>query len=182
MMDCKDFTGNDTTRRGLLLRLWSLGLLGTGAGAVPRLALAHGAKAGDIAIAHPYAPPTPPGATTGAVYFRGLRNRGSAPDRLIAAETPVADRVELHEMWLDGSVMRMRAQPAIELPAGAELAARHGQRWHLMLQGLKAPLKLGDRFPLRLQFERGGRVEVTVWVQAPRGAAADAADEGEHQH
>ncbi|HNB47326.1 MAG TPA: copper chaperone PCu(A)C [Burkholderiaceae bacterium] len=156
----------------------SFGLCGLGL--LPQLAQAHGAKAGDIAVNHPYAPPTPPGATTGAVYFRGLRNRGGAPDRLIAAETPAAERVELHEMWLEGDVMRMRAQPAIELPAGAEVPARHGQRWHLMLLGLKAPLKLGDRFPLRLQFERGGRVEVTVWVQTPRGS--EAAEKDEHRH
>jgi len=160
--------------------LAGLGLLTAGVGALPGPAQAHGAKAGDIAVDHPYAPPTPPGATTGAVYFRGLRNRGGAPDRLIAAETPAAERVELHEMWLEGDVMRMRARPAIELPAGAEVPARHGQRWHLMLLGLKAPLKQGDRVPLRLQFERGGRVEVTVWVQAPRGS--EAAEKDEHRH
>lgn len=166
------------TRRRLVALFGLCGLCGLGL--LPQLAQAHGAKAGDIAVDHPYAPPTPPGATTGAVYFRGLRNRGGAPDRLIAAETPAAERVELHEMWLEGDVMRMRAQPAIELPAGAEVPARHGQRWHLMLQGLKAPLKQGDRFPLRLQFERGGRVEVTVWVQTPRGS--EAAEKDEHRH
>jgi copper(I)-binding protein len=162
--------------RRALIRLGGLGLLTAGLGSWAPLARAHGTKAGDLAIDHPYAPPTPPGATTGAVYFRGLRNRGSGADRLLAAETPAAERVEFHEMQLDGDVMRMRAHATLALPAGAELPARHGQRWHLMLLGLKAPLKLGDRLPLRLRFERAGVVEVTVWVQAPRG------DAGEHSH
>jgi copper(I)-binding protein len=165
-------------QRRRFIRLSGLGLLLAGLARHPGLAQAHGAKAGDVVVRHPYAPPTPPGATTAAVYFRGLRNRGGAPDRLLSAETPAAERVELHEMWLDGAVMRMRAHPAIDLPAGAELPARHGQRWHLMLQGLKAPLKLGDRLPLRLRFERAGIVEVSVWVQALRG---DADAEG-HDH
>lgn len=135
---------------------------------------AHGVKAGDLAIDHPYATPSRPGMTTGAVYFRAIKNNGTEPDRLLSAHTPAAATVELHRMEMDGDVMRMRAVPAIELPAKTEVRLRHGtpNGHHLMLLGLKAPLKDGDRFPVTLTFRRAGEREVMVWVQTPRDGAA----------
>ncbi len=137
--------------------------------------LAHGVKAGDLRIDHPYATPTRPGMTTGAVYFRAIQNNGTEPDRLLSARTPTAATVELHRMEMDGDVMRMAAVPAIELPAKTEVRLRHGtpNGYHLMLLGLKAPLKDGDRFPVTLTFARAGDREVMVWVQTPRVAAGD---------
>lgn len=134
-------------------------------------AQAHGTRAGDLLIDHPYAPPTPPGARTGAVYFRLLRNLGAVADRLLSARSAVAASVEMHRSTMDGNVMRMRALPALELPAGAELPLRHGGDTHLMLVDLKAPLVEGQRFALWLRFERAGEHEVVVWVQTPRGGA-----------
>jgi copper(I)-binding protein len=61
----------------------------------------HDFKLGSIRIDHPYSTPTPPGAQTGAVYFRTLINRGRTSDRLIEARTSVAGRVELHRMRMD---------------------------------------------------------------------------------
>jgi copper(I)-binding protein len=141
-------------------------------------AIGHGASAGDIEVEHPYALPTPPGAKTGAVYFRALRNAGRQPDRLIGASTPAAARVEIHESVIDNAgVMRMRELESIDLPARKEVRPRHQGHLHLMLIDLKAPLENGGRFPIRLKFERSGEVEVMVWVQQPkRGAAA------EHRH
>lgn len=133
---------------------------------------AHGTHAGDLLLEHPYAVPSLQGSANGAAYLRGIRNSGSQPDRLIGASTPVAERVELHQMTLDAGVMRMRAIPAIELPAGAEVSLRHGGTYHLMLLNLKRPLVDGDRFELTLDFERAGRQTVKVWVQTPRDAAA----------
>ncbi|PXW98088.1 hypothetical protein C7444_103182 [Sphaerotilus hippei] len=130
---------------------------------------AHGSRAGEVRIDHPYAVPTPAGASTGAVYFRHLDNRSAHADRLKGGRTPVAARVTVHEMRMDGEVMRMSALPGLDLPAGTGLPMRQGSgRYHLMLEGLKRPLKEGDRFPLVLEFERGGAVEVEVWVQARR--------------
>lgn len=140
---------------------------------------AHGTKAGDLRIDHPYATPTLPGQTTGAVYFRALHNTGDLPDELLSARTAVATTAELHHMQMDGEVMRMRAVPAIVLPPHAELRLRHGSGAqpggsdHLMLRGLKAPLKDGDRFAVTLRFRRAGEREVTVWVQTPKAAATD---------
>jgi len=166
------FRSISAARRYTLLLMTAL-LAGTAS-----LGLAHESKAGDIVVDHPYALPTPAGAPSGALYFRALKNAGKQPDRLTGAQTPVAEAVEIHHVQLEGDVMRMREVDAIELPAGAELKLRHGGEWHLMLVGLKAPLKVGDRIPVVLHFEKAGDVKATAWVQQPR-------DEGspqEHQH
>jgi copper(I)-binding protein len=142
------------------------------------LAHAHDFKAGDLRIDHPYATPSRPGLSTGAVYLRGLRNTGAVTDRLLSANTPVAGRVEIHRMQMSrgaqGEVMQMRAVPALDLPAGATVAMKHGtpDGYHLMLLDLKTPLKDGDRFPVTLTFEKAGVHEVKVWVQTPRAGTA----------
>lgn len=143
-----------------------------------RVASAHGSSAGPIKIEHPYATPTPAGARTGAVYFRALRNTGRQADRLIGASTPTAARVEIHESVIDSAgVMRMREIEAIDLAPRSALKPRHTGQLHLMLIDLKAPLVNGERFPMRLRFERNGEVEVTVWVQRPKAGGAS-----EHRH
>jgi periplasmic copper chaperone A len=141
---------------------------------------AHDFKQGDLVIDHPYATPSLAGTRNGSVYFKSLRNRGGQADRLIAAKSAVAERVELHQMQMDGQVMRMREVPAIELPARTEVNLRHGGAGthHLMLINLKQPLKDGDRFDLELVFEKAGTRRVNVWVQTPRSGNANPA----HQH
>jgi copper(I)-binding protein len=132
-------------------------------------ALAHEFRAGDVRITHPYAPPAPPGAANGAAYVATLENRGRTPDRVMRASSPIAERVELHVMSVDAAgVMRMREVADIPLPPRAPLKMRPGEGYHFMLVGLKRPLAVGDRFPLLIEFERGGRAEVSVWVQQPR--------------
>ena len=139
----------------------------------PTAALAHGNRSGDLRLLHPYATPTPGHASTGAVYLVAIDNQGGTAERLLAASTPVAERVELHRLQQDGDVMRMQAVPAIAIPPRARLAMRQGSPdgHHLMLAGLRRPLVVGDRFPLTLQFERSGAVKVEVWVQQAPAAA-----------
>jgi copper(I)-binding protein len=107
------------------------------------------------------------------MYIRSIQNTGKLADQLISARTPVAERVELHQMQMDNNVMKMRAVPAIELPAQAELRMMHGSAdgYHLMLINLKQPLKDGDRFSVWLQFKNSGEREVTVHVQTPKHSA-----------
>lgn len=135
---------------------------------------AHDFRQGDLVIDHPYATPSPGGTRNGGVYFKSLRNRGHQADRLLAARSAVAERVELHQMQMDGQVMRMREVAAIELPARTEVHLRHGGAGshHLMLINLKQPLKDGDRFDLELVFEKAGTRQVHVWVQTPRPGKA----------
>lgn len=135
-------------------------------------AAAHDFRIGDIIIDHPYAVPSPAGSNTGAAYLRTLKNSGDVPDRLLGARTPAAASVEIHRSAMDGNVMRMRAVDAVDLPARTEQRMRHGGEWHLMLIGLKAPLKEGDRFALTLRFERAGEKQVSVSVQQPRDTTA----------
>ncbi len=161
--------------RGLLPGVvrW-LGLLWLAA--VAGLASAHGVTAGTLVLDHPYALPSLAGAANGAAYLRGIHNRGATADRLIGADTPVAARVELHRMALDGGVMRMREVPFIALPPDSQVPLRHGGEYHLMLIHLKRPLKDGDRFDMTLKFEHARPQTVKVWVQTPRHAAAAHAD------
>ena len=166
------------TRRGVLLTVAAFALLGA---SIAKPAHAHDFRAGQLVIDHPYATPSLAGTPNGAAYLRGIRNRGTAPDRLVAASTPVAERVELHEMTTEGDVMRMREVPAIDLPAGQEVQLRHGQRYHLMLINLRQPLKVGDRFDLTLKFEKAGETTVKAWVQQPRVGSSPAGHEG-HKH
>ena len=138
-------------------------------------AFAHGATVGDIAIEHPFAAPSIPGTSNGAAYFAALENTGNAGDRLLRATTPAASRVELHTMAVDAQgVMRMREVDGIALAPHAKIEMRPGSGMHLMLIGLKEPLKEGSSFPMTLQFERAGVVEVKVVVQAtkPRDGAS----------
>ena len=147
--------------------------------AVPPLAHAQGVSRGAIAIGHPYARATVPGQPTGAGYM-SLDNRG-AGDRLVAVRAVVAERVELHAMWLDGDVMRMRQREAIDLPAGSKIELKPGGT-HLMFVGLKAPLKAGDKFPVTLTFEKAGMVEVIVTVEAVAAAGGAASSHGDMHH
>jgi copper(I)-binding protein len=149
-----------TPGRGRLLLVLALVL--------PCLAAAHGARAGDVLIDHPYATPSEPGARTAAVYFRALKNTGATADRLLGAHTAAARAVQIQRASAETGQTRLRALPLLEVPAGATLSLRHGGDTQLTLVDLSAPLKDGDRFLLTLRFELGGEREVSVWVQQPR--------------
>jgi periplasmic copper chaperone A len=141
---------------------------------------AHGGRAGDVEITHPFAVPTPAGAVNGAAYIATLENTGKQPDRLLRVSTPIAQRAEIHTMAVDaGGVMRMREAADIALAPGAPVKMRPGDGFHFMLMGLKQPLKEGDSFPLTLEFERGGKTEVKVVVQVPKSRSGETL---EHKH
>jgi len=150
------------------------------AAVVSTAAYGHSVSHGDLVLDHPYAVPSLAGVNNGAAYLRGIKNQGDQPERLLSASTPVAERVELHRMTLDADVMHMRPVQAIELPAQSSTALRHGGQYHLMLIGLKRPLKDGERFDMTLNFERAGSQTVKVWVQTPRDTAQS--EHGEHSH
>jgi len=135
------------------------------------LALAHEYKVAEIEIGHPWARPTAPAATVGAAYL-SLKNTGKTDDRLVAAASPAAEKVELHSMTMTDGVMKMRQLPSIELHAGKSVALAPGGL-HLMLIGLKEPLKAGMRIPATLTFERAGDVTVELAVETGK-------DGGEH--
>ena len=106
---------------------------------------------------------TPPGAKVAAGYLE-IRNTGSQPDRLVGASTPVAKRVELHITQREGEVMRMRQVKDFEIPPRGSITLAPGGS-HLMLVEIVRPLKKGERFPMRLRFERAGEIDVELEVQ-----------------
>jgi len=133
----------------------------------------HGTKAGALTIEAPWAAATAPGAKVGAVYFDSIVNAGPA-DQLVSARSSAADTVEIHEMFMEGSVMRMRALTHVDLPTGVPVKwGRSSPKGiHIMLIGLKEPLKEGASIPLTLKFKQGGEVEVKVAVRSIKAQAA----------
>ena len=115
---------------------------------------------GRIEIGQPWARATPGRAQIGAVY---LTIRAPAGDRLVSVSSPVAARGELHESAMAGMVMKMRPLAGLTMPAGQKVALAPGGI-HIMLVGLKAPLREGQSFALTLTFAKAGPQTVTVMV------------------
>lgn len=86
--------------------------------------------------------------------------------RLVAAASPVAGVVEIHEMKMVGDVMKMSAVPGLDLPAGQTVELKPGG-YHVMLMALKQPLKAGDVVPLTLTIEGKDGKKETLELQAP---------------
>lgn len=144
--------------------------------ALTATAQAHEYQVGALHIDHPWARAMPVGVPTGAAYLV-VHNRGEQADRLLGADTPAADKAEVHEHVHQDGLMKMRkVDGGVAIAPGGELALQPGG-YHLMLFGLKQPLEDGKRFPLTLHFEKAGdlQVEVAVQKEAPTAAA-------EHQH
>jgi copper(I)-binding protein len=146
-------------------------------GAALALALAPAARAqGAVTVTAAWTRAAGAGAT--GVGYMTIRNPGPAADRILGARTPAARVVELHTHIRDGDVMRMRPVQAIDLPPGQEVRFAPGGL-HLMLIGLAAPLRQGERVPVTLVLERGGEVQVELSVEA---AGARGPGGGGHRH
>lgn len=117
-----------------------------------------------------------------------MRLTASANARLVAAQSPAAGVVEIHEMAMEKDVMKMRAVPGLELSAGKTVELKPGG-YHVMLMDLKQPLKAGERVAITLVFEDAAKKRFTQVVQAPvntLGAASGQmkhdAGHGAHKH
>jgi copper(I)-binding protein len=115
-----------------------------------------------IVVDSPWARATPAGAKTGAAYVT-LINNGNASDSLLSATTPVAEKVQFHSMSEENGVSHMREMQAVVVAPGARVTFSPGGM-HIMVVGLKQPLKEGQTFQLSLTFEKAGKVDVTVPV------------------
>lgn len=124
------------------------------------------AWAANVSVTDAWARATMPGQKVSAAY---MQIRADAPARLLSATSPVVPRVEVHEMKMDGSVMRMRQLQAVELPPGKTVSLEPGGL-HIMLMNLPKPIAAGDVIPLTLVIESGGAqqtVEVKAEARAP---------------
>jgi copper(I)-binding protein len=143
-------------------RLAALTLAGLVALSVP--SHAHDVKAGDLIIEHPWARATPGGAKVGGGYLT-IANKGGAPDRLVGGSFEASSGFELHEMSMDGGVMRMRPTGPLEIPAGGTLTLDPSAK-HIMFTGLKHGLKKGESVAGTLVFDHAGTVPVQFEVEA----------------
>ncbi|HEY7739062.1 MAG TPA: copper chaperone PCu(A)C [Steroidobacteraceae bacterium] len=118
------------------------------------------ALADKLTVTGAWARPTPPGATMGAVYFR-LHNGSGKSDRLLRLSTPVAADASVHRTEIVEDIARMREVSVLHVAPGEKVEFAPGGL-HVMLMGLKRPLKEGQVFELELLFEVAGRVTVRV--------------------
>lgn len=139
--------------------------------------LSTSAIAGDIMIQDPYARATGAKAVVGAA-FMGIMNHTDSADRLIAARSDIAKRVEIHTHIEDANgVMRMvEVEDGIAIPAGGMAMLQRGGD-HVMLMGLVQPLEQGDEISVTLIFANAGEIEVVIPVDLERKPGA-----GAHNH
>lgn len=158
--------------RGLLAAAWAIALAAT----TP--ALGHDYTVGSLTVGHPWSRATPEKARAAGAYLT-IVNRGGEADRLIAVASPAADRASVHTMAMENGVMQMRPLSG-GLPIGpGETVTLAPGGLHLMLNGLKAPLRQGETLPLTLTFERAGTVEVEAAIEAMGGHGAAKGGHGE---
>ena len=129
---------------------------------------------GSLKISSPWARATPKGASVGGGYM-SITNTGSEPDRLVGGSTDISKGFEVHEMKMDGGVMKMR-------PVAGGIAIKPGQTvtldpsgYHVMFIRLKEQLKQGSHFKATLDFAKAGKVDVDFTVEGI-GAKAPGGD------
>lgn len=127
------------------------------------LAAATGAGAQSIQIGGVWARPTVPGQTASGAY---MSIRSAEEAKIVGAATPVAAVAQVHRMSMHGTTMSMEAVPVLELPAGKTVTLQPNGL-HIMLFDLKAPLLVGQQFPLTLRIDLGNHkvIEKTVVAQ-----------------
>jgi copper(I)-binding protein len=123
-------------------------------------------RVGALGISHPWSRPTAAGMPMGVAYL-AITNHGKSPDSLIAASSPAAARVEIHESRIVDGVARMRPLTQVAIAAGATVKIEPGGI-HLMLVDLKSPLTAGKPVPLTLEFRGAGRITVNLSVESPQ--------------
>jgi uncharacterized protein YcnI/copper(I)-binding protein len=150
---------------------------GAGSAAAP---VANVFKAGALTIEAPWARATPGGAQVAGAFMK-ITNNGAEPDRLVGGTVPFAGRFEVHEMAMDGGVMKMRElSKGLEIKPGETVELKPGG-YHVMFMGLKSGLKEGQTVKGTLVFEKAGKVEVEYRV-GPVGGGAPAGGGGHKHH
>jgi copper(I)-binding protein len=140
-------------------------------------ACAEEVRAGDLVITQAWSRATPGGAKIAGGYLT-IENKGSVTDRLVGGSGEVAGKIEVHEMAMNNGVMTMR-------PLDKGLAIEPGQTvklapggYHLMMFDLREPLKQGDKVPVTLEFEKAGKVNLSLDVQGIGAQGPGAASGG----
>ena len=122
-----------------------------------------GTGADDVAAVDPYVRAIPPVVPNSGAFLT-LQNTGDVEHRLVAASSPAAETVELHAHINDNGMMRMRRVDGIDIPAKGTTQLRPGGL-HIMLLGLKAPLRVGDEITFELRFADGSAAQISAPVR-----------------
>ncbi len=144
------------------------------------LILASGTSlAADVDVKEPWVRGTVTGQQATGAFMEVTSKEGAA---IISASSPVAGVTEIHEMKMDGSMMKMRAIARLDLPAGKPVKLAPGG-YHVMLMDLKQPLKKGDLVPLTLKLEGKNKSIKTVEIKAEvRDLTAATPATSDHKH
>lgn len=142
--------------------------------------LASGAALAQVDVSNAWVRGTVPTQTASGA-FMVLHAHENA--KLVGVSSPVA-AAELHEMKMEGNVMRMRQVQSLDLPKMQNVELKPGG-YHVMLMDLKGQLKKGDTVPITLKIEQGGKVieqKVNAEVRDMTASAASPAGHGDHKH
>jgi hypothetical protein len=133
-----------------------------------------------VSVTEPWIRATVPGQKVAGGYMQLKSERNVA---LVDASSPAAARVEIHEMAMEGNVMKMRAMTKLDLPAGRTVELKPGG-YHIMFMEIKEPMKPGAQVPVTLVFEDGEKkrssINVTAEVRPLSGAPGAKKDEHKH--
>ena len=150
-------------------------------GLLTALLMSASVYAGDIQVENGWARASAPGQDAASVDMI-ITSKLAAT--LVAVTSPACKAVELHRMTTEGGMMKMREVNSIDLPAGKTV--RLGESgYHLMLVGLKVPLKAGETVPLTLSFKVGEQAVVKLETHAAvksLTATKTPAHNDEHMH
>ena len=136
------------------------------AGAAP--AGSADAKLGDLDISGGYVRAMLPGQPVGGGYIT-IHNTGKTDDTLTSVTSTAAGKVELHEMKMEGEIMKMREiKDGIAIPAGATVTLAPNTM-HMMFKQVKTPFKKGGTVPVMLMFEKSGMVDLNLPVVSAKG-------------
>lgn len=136
---------------------------------------------GDLTITGPFSRATLPNAPV-AGGFLTVTNGGAEEDRLVAAASDAASHVEIHEMAVEGDVMKMRQLPdGLPIPAGETVELRPGGL-HLMFMQLRHPLVEGETVDVTLTFEKAGEIELPLAIGPINSRAAGHGKAGDDMH
>ena len=139
---------------------------------------AHAQATAPVAVDGAWARATVQGQKATGAFMRLTAKDGA---RLVRAESPAAGVVEVHEMKMEGDIMKMRAIPALDLPAGKTVELKPGG-YHVMLMDLKAPLAKGASVPLTLVFQNAKGVQSQQQLQLPVATSAPGGQAGQGAH
>jgi periplasmic copper chaperone A len=137
------------------------------------LTSASGVSASSVMIIQAFARASATPMAKSAAAYVSLMNHAAEADRLVSAQTPAAATAEIHTTEVVDGVMKMKAAGPLEIAPMGTLEMKPGG-YHIMLMGLKAPLKKGDEIEITLTFEKAGAVTLKV----PVGDVA----QGSHDH